>query len=741
MKLWPDQEDVAAYDGGPVAVMAVPGGGKTTALASIAARLIARGEGEILIVTYQNVAVTNLRQRVNQLLSDANMPPAGFHVATLHSLAYLILSEHGEMIGFDDEPTVLSEDDSSQQFTLIATEHYSQYEDRWRDKTAALTHSRADGFRKDRIDYIRRVGRRLTRWIKHHRLSSTDVDRVLLETIDPCDPPALGCWVYREYQRRLDNLRMLDFDDLAVHADQLLSDHQDATAHLQRRWSHILEDEAQDSVPLQESTLAKLAGARRNWIRVGDSNQSIMGTFTSADPAGFRRFFRKSGVDQKRLGQSARNSPAIAALANFLVDWTRRRHPIESVRRLAFDPAEIKVVDRSGGARDEEPDWRDVNLTRRFHSFEDERRLVVDRWSDILARGHSLTGAVLLPTNRLGEQMAAALMERDIKCDQLLESNPSVQDALEIIQSAIAFFAQPHRSGLLAEFFERCLKAGYWELEPGAARAKVSAVLRSDGRDLLCGRRPARSPALLTDLQEATRFADKATELLRASTLPIHEVIATLVIELRVPAELAGFGAALAKYLSRLMGEHPEYGLLEVAVHLHRRQARDLLVSIGDSNSTLYRPRKGVLTVSTYHRAKGLEWDVVYLTGLNEWHFPSDPASKFFEDKYEEAYAIQSGVRDLSARLPGLRVSQPPPEVEYISERLRLLYVGITRAKKALSMSSHQFLSAEVYEWQEPRPPTLAYGVLREYVENRGKKTRSTEATDTWSKRGGGAAQ
>ena len=720
-----------------MAVMAVPGGGKTTALASIAARLLARGEGEILIVTYQNVAVTNLRQRVDELLSEAGLPPAGFHVATLHSLAYSILSEHGELIGFDDEPTVLSEDDSSQQFALIATEHFSQHEDRWRGHIAEPTKARAEGFRKDRIEFIRRVGRRLTRWIKHHRLAPSDVDRVLLETSDPCGPPALACWVYREYQRRLENLRMLDFDDLAVHADQLLGGHPDVTAQFRSRWSYILEDEAQDSVPLQERMLARLAGPTNNWIRVGDSNQSIMGTFTSADPAGFRRFFQIPGVQQKNLGQSARSSPAIALLANALVDWTRRRHPVEDIRTLAFDPAEIQVVDQAGQTVHEEPNWPDLRLDRRFPSFEQESQLVVDRWSRILRGGHMLTGAVLVPTNRIGELMTVALRDRGLECDQLLESNPAVQDALELIASAIAFFAQPHRAGLLADFFERCFKAGYWDLESGAARAKVSAVLRSDGRDLLTGRRPARSPALLADLEAANRFASQAAALLRTSTLPIDRLIARVVIEFRLPAEVAGFTTVLAKYLSRLMIEHPEYGLLEVARHLEKRRATDLPLSIVDSSNSVYRPREGVITVSTYHRAKGLEWDVVYLTGLNEWHFPSDPARKFFEDKYEEAYAVQRAIEDLNARVPGKSASIPPPEIEYIAERLRLLYVGITRAKMALSMSSHRFLRAEDEEWQEPQHPTLAYRVLSNYVENRGKGMRSTETPKTPAQRDG----
>lgn len=738
MRLWPDQESVAAYESGPMAVTAVPGGGKTATLASIAARLIARRAGEILVVTYQNVAVTNLRQRVDDLLAEANLPPAGFHVATLHSLAYMILSEHGERIGFDDEPTVLSEEDATQQFTLIATEHYTQYEDRWRAEQALHTGAQADKFRREKTDFIRHVGRRVTRWIKHHRLEQSEVESVLLSAADPCEPPALGCWVYSEYQRRLQDLQTFDFDDLASHADRLLDEHPDIAVQYRRRWTHILEDEAQDSVPLQEKMLARLAGPTSNWIRVGDSNQSIMSTFTSADPAGFRRFFQKPGVQQKKLRQSARNSPAIAKLANSLVDWTRSRHPVEAVRTLAFDPAEIQVVDESGQTLHDEPDWAHLRLDRRFHSFEEESLLVADRWGKVLRQGHSLSGAVLVPTNHIGELMTATFQRRGIEFDRLLESNPAVQNVMELISSAIAFFAQPHRSGLLAEFFERCLKAGCLDLEPGAARAKVSAVLRSEGRELLTGRRPARSPALLADLESATRFANRAAVLLRASTLPIDRLIATLVIEFRMPAELAGFTTVLARYLSRLMSEHPDYGLLEVASHLKNRRAADLSVSIADSNNSLYRPREGIITVSTYHRAKGLEWDIVYLTGLNEWHFPSDPSSKFFEDKYEQEYAIQRAIGDLSSRVPGECVSQTPPEIEYIAERLRLLYVGITRAKKALSMSSHQFLHADDREWREPRRPTLAYRALREYVENRVKEKSSTQ---TPARQGGAGAK
>ncbi len=719
MKLWPDQERIAGYAGGRMAVMAVPGSGKTTALAAIAARLIARGAGEILVVTYQNAAVTNLRRRINEFLDEQGLPPAGFHVATLHSLAYLVLSEHGQLFGLDDEPRVLSEEESSQQFALAAEAHFEQYQELWWGERPPSSAQAAEYLRQRKADFIRHVGRGFSRRVKYQLLAPKDIERILREARDPLSPLALGCWVYSEYQRRLDELQALDFDDLACQAYRLMVEYPDVVVEYQQRWRYILEDEAQDSVWLQEKMLELLAGQQDNWIRVGDPNQSIMSTFTSADPEGFRRFWHQAGVQQELLRQSARNSPAIASLANYLIDWTRRDHPVEVIRQAAFEPAEIQVVGEDGEALSSDPSWSDVKPDRQFTSFDQESQLIAGQWAHLGRRRQKLTAVVLVPTNWLGYQMADKIKATGLECDQLLESNPAVTLMIEVIGAAIGFLAQPHKSAELATLFERCVEADWWQLAPGGERTRISAVLRSDGQSLLLGRWPARSPELLSDLEEAARFAERAGKWLRASLLPIDELVATLVMDLALPDGIGSIGVELARYLGRLAREHSEFGLTEIAEHVKGLNARDILTTVGDSKGVVYNPRPGIITVTTYHRAKGLEWDLVYLTSLNEWHFPSEPGSRFFAEKAESDFAIHQAIAELGERLPADQVNQLafPPEIEYIAERLRLLYVGITRAKKYLSMSHHSYRRAEDETSQRSTPPTLALKVLRRYVE------------------------
>jgi len=112
-------------------------------------------------------------------------------------------------------------------------------------------------------------------------------------------------------------------------------------ANLRARWPYILEDEAQDSSPLQERILQRLAGPSGNWVRVGDPNQSINSTFTAADPRYFRRFFARDDVASMTLPESGRSGAPIIALANSLVRWVREEHPEPAIRDMAFMAQEI----------------------------------------------------------------------------------------------------------------------------------------------------------------------------------------------------------------------------------------------------------------------------------------------------------------------------------------------------------------------------------------------------------------
>ena len=98
-------------------------------------------------------------------------------------------------------------------------------------------------------------------------------------------------------------------------------------ARLQRRWPYVLEDEAQDSSTLQEQMLSLLTSSHGNWVRVGDPNQAINTTFTSADPRFLREFVQRDMVRSLPLPNSGRSAMPIIELANCFIDWSRQEHP------------------------------------------------------------------------------------------------------------------------------------------------------------------------------------------------------------------------------------------------------------------------------------------------------------------------------------------------------------------------------------------------------------------------------
>ena len=110
--------------------------------------------------------------------------------------------------------------------------------------------------------------------------------------------------IYQDYDRALAYRGAVDFQDLIRLALHVLRHDSDFLAALQRKWVYILEDEAQDSSRLQEEILRLLAGESGNWVRVGDPNQAIFETFTTADPKYLREFISAPGVDGRELPNS-----------------------------------------------------------------------------------------------------------------------------------------------------------------------------------------------------------------------------------------------------------------------------------------------------------------------------------------------------------------------------------------------------------------------------------------------------
>jgi DNA helicase-2/ATP-dependent DNA helicase PcrA len=183
-----------------------------------------------------------------------------------------------------------------------------------------------------------------------------------------------------------------------------------------------------------------------------------------------------------------------------------------------------------------------------------------------------------------------------------------------------------------------------------------------------------------------------------AVILPIDQLILTVAQDLfDRPAELA-LAHKLAVALRQASEAQTEWGLKEQVEELAviARNERKFLGLADDDTGFDPEEHRGVVVVATAHKAKGLEWDRVYLTSVNSYDFPSAlPGDTFISERWfirdslnlqEETLAqlkaAVSGDMDALYAAPG--IASERARVEYAAERLRLLYVGITRAKRSL---------------------------------------------------------
>ncbi|MFW6270465.1 MAG: UvrD-helicase domain-containing protein, partial [Bacillota bacterium] len=302
IKLRPGQKEVAEYREGQMAVPAVPGAGKTTVLAYLAADLIEQGytaNGKILIVTYMNSAVANFRSRIGDYLEAKGLSRnRGYEVRTLHSLALSILKEKPEFLLINDDFKIIDPKQRGRMlneiidqwvrenlgifFKYFSPEHsdYNRAREQWRDK-----------------DFPRFLNKMISEF-KNFGLNKDDIYALQGKSIsDSYLDWALS--IYASYDRLMKRHGMLDFDDLISHALDLLERDELLLERLQKKYSYVFEDEAQDSNSLLARILSLLSAGSGNLVRVGDSNQAIMGTFTAANPGIFREYTKSKMVNKR----------------------------------------------------------------------------------------------------------------------------------------------------------------------------------------------------------------------------------------------------------------------------------------------------------------------------------------------------------------------------------------------------------------------------------------------------------
>lgn len=716
----PKQAEVLAYTGGKMGVSAVPGSGKTKTLSALAAKLIAEqleDDDEVLIVTLVNSAVDNFARQIGGFVRERGLlPNVGYRVRTLHGLCNDIVRERPGLVGLADDFQIIDEreadavlQDAALTWVKLHPEAAAQF------LPGDLDDNRRDWVIRERwTPLITDIARGFVKQAKDERLMPEQIRERLDAYRHPLPLAEMGYSIYVSYQRGLNMRGAVDFQDLIRLA--LLALEQDAAylARLRRRWRFVLEDEAQDSSRLQELILRTLVGDDGNWVRVGDPNQSIYETFTTAKPEYLRDFLREPGVIARELPNSGRSALPIIDAANHLIAWAMDKHPNADVReRQPLQPPLIQPAPEGDPQPNPPADAAKVVLYPAALPPAEETRAIIDSVRNWLPAHPDQTAAILVPRNKRGFDLVDALKNaRDpqIEYVELLRSTTSTREAAGAMGNILQYLSNPGDVRLLARVYQVWRRD---DREDDALAARLENTVKAIrkcarvedfitpglGRDWLADDTGVAAlieadpdiGALLTEFRAIVRRWQEAV------ILPVDQLLLILAQDLFKSAADLAIAHSMAVLLAGYAESHPAARLPEYTEELAviaRNERRFLGVDDADRG---FDPEahKGKVTVATMHAAKGLEWDRVYLLSVNTYDFPSAlPGDQYMSEKR----FIRDGLNleaEALAQLVALANNVPYREgvatqearVDYAAERLRLLYVGMTRARRELIMT------------------------------------------------------
>ena len=711
----PAQKQILEYTGGRMGIAAVPGSGKTHTLSALAAQIIRNGtldeDQEVLVVTLVNSAVENFNQRVELFLGGTeNLPGFQYRVRTLHGLANDIIRERPSIAGLANDYTILDERDSTAIITQAVT---SWYRSHITEIESYLDMGVAESYlwkvRKDHLPgLLSDIATAFIRTVKDKQLSTDDVIKMGddVQHIPECRLLYMCTRIYQEYDRALHYRGAVDFDDLIRLALSTLRQDDQLLQRLRRRWPYILEDEAQDSSRLQQEILGLLSGEGGNWVRVGDPNQAIYATFTTANPQYLRDFIHKDPtVIARTLPDSGRSTESIIDLANHLIEWTRSSHPIPEVRD-ALDLPLISPVP-PGDANPNPPDSSSILRVLDSKQKPDQELIRVaesiEKW---LPKNGDKTVAVLCSMNKHLENLAEILKTNKIPYIELLRSTSASRRAASRLDAVVKFIASPRTSSLIASAFKAWRSA--------VINAEELTVVDEEAADLMrrCTYTEDYLYPQMTDWLSTLQLVDKpqvenllrafrpiAQSWLNAANLPIDELILYLSQELFTDITDLAVAHKIAALMRGSANLHPEWRLADFSREVadfcsHNRKFTGFSDQDDGFDPTKH---KGKVVLATIHKAKGLEWDRVYITAMNNYDFPSGAAGdEYMGERWflinrlnlqaEVLAQLELAVNgDISSYVEG--DATRTDRQRYISERMRLLFVGITRARMELLLS------------------------------------------------------
>ncbi len=623
------QREAVSSPAAPTLVLAGAGSGKTRVLVHRIAWLIQVEDCSpfsILAVTFTNKAAAEMRGRIEQLLGN---PMAGMWVGTFHSLSHRLLRRHWQEANLPQLFQILDSDDQLRIVKRVSR-GMGLEEATWpaRQSQWFINSCKDKGERSENIE------------------DKGDPQTSVLRDI------------YRAYEAACQQAGVVDFAELLLRSLELLRDNPELLAQYRRRFRHLLVDEFQDTNTLQYGWLRLIAGNTTPPFAVGDDDQSIYG-WRGAKIENIQNFTRDfPDTTTIRLEQNYRSSGNILEAANALIN--------NNQGRLGKNL------------------WTDAGEGEQIHLYAandeyDEARYSTSRINQWLEQGNNYQEcAILYRSNAQSRVFESQLIEAGIPYriygGQRFFERAEIKDALAYLRLSANRHDDPS--------FDRILNQ-----PPRSIGDKTASIIRDHAREhglslwqatdsLLkanhftsrAGNAITGFTQLINDMADnisGLTLEDQVDQVIRASQLKPHYLHKDKGDKGEARIEnLNELVAAAQGFIYKPEDEHANMDFLSAFLSHASLEAGDSQSKAGDD----------CVQLMTLHSAKGLEFPLVFLVGLEEGLFPSQQSSE---------------------------------ELGRMEEERRLCYVGITRAEKQLIIS---------YAEQRRLYGTTQYGVPSRFI-------------------------
>ncbi|HFJ5143708.1 TPA: DNA helicase PcrA [Enterococcus faecium] len=644
----PRQKEAVLHTDGPLLLMAGAGSGKTRVLTHRIAYLIEEKEvnpWNILAITFTNKAAKEMKERVNAILASGG---EDVWVSTFHSMCVRILRRDVDFIGYNRNFTII---DSSEQLTLMKRilKELNIDPKKYDPRSILGTISQAKNSLQTPQDFTKMQGS-------------------YYEEI------AAKC--YAAYQKELQYNQCMDFDDLIMNTIRLFEEHPDSLTYYQNKFHYIHVDEYQDTNHAQYKLVNLLAGRFRNLCVVGDADQSIYG-WRGADMQNILDF-EKDYPDAAviLLEQNYRSTKNILSAANQVIENNSNRKP----KNLWTENKEGNKI-----------------TYYRADNERDETRFIVDRMQEEIRSNHRNYGdfAILYRTNAQSRVMEETLLKANIPYKMVgghkFYDRKEIKDILAYLnvlanpQDSISFerIVNSPKRGIGPGSIEKLRSFASlheWPLLEAAQNVDLANIGGKAGQQLGTFGEMIQEVTQMIPYLTVTELTKEVLD--RSGYLEDLKIQNTLEAQARIEnlEEFLTVTQEFDKQFEQQNEEDADAPEEKLTVFLNDLALVSDIDNLEEDASQV--------TLMTLHAAKGLEFPVVFLIGLEEGVFP---------------------------------LSRALMEESELEEERRLAYVGITRAEEALYLTNA--FSRTLYgRTQYNRPSRFVEEIDQELLEIEGMR-------------------